>query len=124
MRRTTQFLTAGLLCLALPGCYVNTYGLQSNKNGATTTTTASQVSGSAGFSGGKVSFTSGQVPPPGAPGGYLRLSGYSGGAVVAVLVLGDLLNYIAGRTQPKPLPADAKIMETCSCYKKEVTSDK
>lgn len=108
-----------LACFQLAGCYVNTYGVQSTRGGATTTTTASQVSGSASFSGGKIWFSSGQVPPPGSPGGYLRLSGSSGGALLAGLVIGDLLNYLAGWNQPKPLPPDAKIMETCSCYRKE-----
>jgi len=119
MRRAAHILTAVLLCLALPGCYVNSYGLQSESNGRTSTVTATQVSGSASFSGGKIAFSSGQVPPPNAPGGHLRLSGNAGGAMVAGLVVADLLNYIAGRTQPRPLPADAKIMETCSCYRKD-----
>ncbi len=123
MRRAAHVLTTVLLCLALPGCYVNTYAVQSTNGGETRTTTASQVSGSASFSGGKIAFSSGQVPPLNAPGGHLRVSGNAGGALVAVLVFADFLNYIAGRTQPKALPADTKIMDTCSCYKKPVSSE-
>jgi len=114
---------AALLCLALPGCYVNTYGLQSTSGGATTTVTSSQVRGSASFSGGRAAFSYGRVPPPGAPGGHAYLGQGASAVVITGLVLGDLFNYIRGAPAPKELPAGTKIMDTCSCYKKEVISD-
>jgi hypothetical protein len=123
MRRAAPFLTAVLSCLALPGCYISTYGVQSNSGGATTTTTASKVSGSASFPGGRVAFSSGQVPPPGAPGGHAYLGNGGSALVVTGVVLADFLNYIRGEPRPKELPADTKIMGTCSCYKKPVMSD-
>jgi hypothetical protein len=114
-----------LLCVPLAGCYVNMHGVQSTSGGTTTTVTATQVSGLAKFGSGRVAFSSGQVPPPSAPGGHLRWSGNAGGAILAGVVVADLLSYIAGWNGPKPLPEGTKIMDTCSCFKKEeVTSDK
>ncbi len=112
-----------LACLPLTGCYVNRYGLQSTSGGATTTTTASKVSGSASFSGGKIAFSSGQVPPPGAPGGHAYLGNGASALLVTGVVLADFLNYIRGEPRPKALPADTKIMGTCSCYQKPVNSE-
>ncbi len=114
-----------LSCLALSGCYVNMHGVQSTGGGTTTTATSSQVSGSARFSGGQLAFSSGQVPPAGAPGGHVSLG--KGAAVVLVtgIVLADLFNYLRGEPRPKALPEGTKIMDTCSCFKQEeVTSDK
>ncbi|MBI3045357.1 MAG: hypothetical protein HYY78_21295 [Betaproteobacteria bacterium] len=112
-----------LLCLALSGCYVKLYGHQSSGGGTTTTAAAGQVSGSAKFSGGKVAFSAGRVPPAGAPGGHLSL----GKGATAVLVLGwvvaDFVNYIRGEPRPKPLAPDARIADTCSCYKDPVISE-
>jgi hypothetical protein len=124
MRRAASFLTTALLCLALPGCYLSTYGVQSTSGGATTTTTASKVSGSASFPGGRVAFSSGQVPPPGAPGGHAHYLGNGGSALVVTgVVLADFFNYIRGEPRPRELPADTKIMGTCSCYQKPVNSE-
>jgi len=95
------------------------YGLQSTSGGATTTTTASQVRGSASFSGGKVAFSSGQVPAPGAPGGHAYLGTSGSALLVTGVVLADFFNYIRGDPRPKALPEGTKIMDTCSCYRKD-----
>jgi hypothetical protein len=108
------------VCLALSGCHATLYGYQSTGGGTTTTTTSSHVSGSTSFSGGRVSFSSGGHPvPANAPGGYA--SGSAAGVLVVGVVLADLLYYMVGPSQPKPLAPDTKISHTCSCYKK--TSD-
>lgn len=116
-------LIAVLTCLALPGCYVKLHGHQSTGGGTTMTTTASQVGGSAKFSGGKLAFSSGAVPPAGAPGGQVSL----GKGASAVLILGwvfaDLVDYIRGEPRPKPLAPDVRIADTCSCYQKPVNGE-
>ena len=112
-----------LLCLPLTGCYVSTYGVQSTSGGTTTTATASKVSGSASFSGGKMAFSSGQVPPPNAPGGHAYLGNSGSALLVTGVVFADFFNYIRGDPRPKPLPADTKIMGTCSCYQRPVNSE-
>jgi len=114
---------AVLSCLSLSGCFVNLHGVQSTGGGTTTTVTSSQVSGAARFSGGQVAFSSGQVPPRGAPGGQVFLGKGASMFLVAGVVIADLLNYAAGRGEPRPLPGDAKIMETCSCYQKPVSGE-
>jgi hypothetical protein len=113
-----RIATAALLCVALSGCHATLYGSQSSSGGTVTTTTSGQVGGSAKLSSGKVSFSSGQPVSPSAPGGTLKLSGSAAGVLVAGLVLIDLVRYIAGAAEPKPLAPDARIAETCSCYKK------
>src|SRR5919106_174165 len=95
--------SVALLLLSLPGCHATLYGNQSTGSGATTTTTASQVGGSATFSGGRVSFSSGQPVPPNAPGGTFKLSGSAAGALVVGVVLADLFHSMAGPSQPRPL---------------------
>lgn len=124
MRKPAHTLIALLLCMALPGCYVKLYGHQSTSGGTNTTTTASQVSGSAKFAGGKVSFSSGQVPPPNAPGGHVSLGKGASAVLVVGLIIADLVNYIRGEPPPKPLAADAKILETCTCYQKPVSGER
>ena len=99
------------------------YGNQSTSGGASTTTTAGAVSGSAKFSGGRVAFSTGQVPPPGTPGGSVRLSGDAAVVLLGVVVLADLVHYIVGDPPPKPLPPGTRIADTCSCYQKSVTGD-
>jgi len=124
MKFPARALIAILPCLALSGCYVNLYGVQSTSGGTTTTTTASQVSGSAKFSGGKIAFSSGQVPPPGAPGGHAYLGKGASALLVTGVVIADLFNTIRGEPRPRALPAGTQIMDTCSCFKKEVISDR
>ena len=100
------------------------YGNQSANGGAMATTTSSQISGVATFSGGRAAFSYGQVPTASAPGGHLGLSGDAvAGLIIGVIVV-DLLNYIHGEAGPKPLPPDTRIADTCSCYKKPVTGDR
>ena len=123
MRPVARAIVAALSCLALSGCYVKTYSVQSSSNGQSATATSTQVSGSASFAGGRASFSSGQVPPPNAPGGQASLSKSGSVALVAGFMIADFLGYVAGIAQPKPLPADAKIMETCSCYQRPVNSE-
>jgi len=125
MSIATRAGVAFLLCLPLTGCYVKTHGVQSTSGGTTTTVTSSQVVGVAKFSGGAVAFSSGQVPPSSAPGGHLRWSGNTSGAILVGVVIADLLGHMVGWNQPNPLPKGTKIMDTCSCFKQEeVTSDK
>jgi hypothetical protein len=104
--------------VTLSGCQATLYGNQSTGGGTTTTTTASAVSGSATFSGGRVSFSTGQPVPPNAPGGTLKVSGSAAGVLVVGVVLADWFYYMVGPSQPKPLAPDARIADTCSCYKK------
>jgi len=99
MKFPARVLIAILLCLALSGCYVNRYGVQSTSGGTTTTVTSSQVSGSAKFSGGKIAFSSGQVPPPSAPGGHAYLGKGASALLVTGIVLGRPLQHHPGRAQ-------------------------
>ena len=118
-------LIVALACLALPGCYVKTYGNQSVNGGATATTTSSQVGGTARFSAGRASFSSGQPAARGAPGGQVSL-GRSGGVIVAVgLVITETVHYLGALFNPgsqAALAADS-IADTCSCYRKPVMSN-
>lgn len=113
MARTTVTV---LLCLTLSGCYVKMYGNQSTSGGTTATTTSSQVSGSTKFAGGKASFSSGQPVSTSAQGGYVKLSGNAAAVLVVGLVIADLVNYIRGEPQAKPLAPGTAISHTCSCY--------
>ena len=108
-----------LLCVPLTGCYVKMTGSQSTSGGPNTTVTSSQVSGSAKFSGGKVGFSSGQPIPPGAPGGYLKLSGNAAGVLVVGVMIADFMNYIRGQPKPVQRADGVSIAETCSCYQKD-----
>ena len=123
MRIVARAIIVTLPCLALSGCYVNMHGVQSTSGGTTTTATSSQVSGAAKFSGGRVAFSSGQVPPPGTPGGSAYLGQGASVVLITGIVLADLFNYIRGEPRPKALPAGTKIMDTCSCYQKQVMGD-
>lgn len=105
-----------VICIPLTGCYVKMHGNQSTSGGTTTTTTSSQVGGSARFAGGRASFSSGQPVSPNAPGGHLKLSGGAAAVLVVGVVIADLVNYVRGEPQPRPLPADARVMDTCSCF--------
>jgi hypothetical protein len=114
-----------LICLALPGCYVKSYGNQSASGGATSTITASQVGATARFSGGTASFSSGQPVSPAAPGGHVAL-GRGGSAIVAVgLVFAEAVNYLGAlfSARPQTAPQAGSIADTCSCYRKQVMSD-
>ncbi len=119
MRAVVRTVLAALMCLVLSGCYVKMYGVQSTGGGATTTVTSSQVHGSASFSGGKASFSSGRVPSPGTPGGHAYLGQGATAVLITGIMLADLFNYIRGAPKPQALPADTKIMDTCSCYQKQ-----
>ena len=109
-----------LLCAALPGCAVTMYGNQSTSGGTTTTTTSSQVSGSVQGANYKASFSSGGHPvSPKASGGFVSVSGNAAVVLVVGLAIADLVNYIRGEPQAKPLPPGTRIADTCSCYKKD-----
>ena len=111
-----------MICLALPGCYVKTYGYQSADG---TTTTSSQVVATAKFSGGAAAFTSGQPVSSTAPGGQVSL-GRNGSAIVAVgLVFAEAVHYLGAffNQGPQAAPQSGSIADTCSCYQKQVTSD-
>ena len=106
-----------LLCVATSGCSVAMYGNQSTSGGTTVTTTSAHVSGSAQGSNYRVAFSSGGHPvSPKASGGFVAASGSAAYALVGVLVLADLLSYIRGEPQPKPLAPGTAISHTCSCY--------
>jgi hypothetical protein len=114
-----------LLCVPLAGCAVTMYGNQSTSGGTTTTATSSQVSGSAQGANYKTSFSSGGYPvSPRASGGYVSVSGNAAAVLVVGLVFADLVNTLRGEPQAKPLPPGTAISHTCSCYQKEVISDK
>ncbi len=66
-----------------------------------------------------MAFSSGQVPPPDAPGGHAYLGNGGSALLVTAVVFADFFNYIRGDPRPKALPADTKIMDTCSCYRKD-----
>lgn len=110
---------AVLACLALSGCYVKTYGVQSSGGGTTATVTSTQVGGTAKFSGGRAAFVSGQPVSPSAPGGHVRLGSGATAVLIAGIALADFFNYIRGEPGPKDLEPGTKILETCSCYKKQ-----
>jgi len=105
------------LCAALPGCAVQLYGNQFTSAGTTTTVASSQVVASAATSNARVSFFSGQPVSAAAPGGQVRISsGSAAGVLAAVVAVAEFLDYIGGGAGPKPLPPDARISHTCSCY--------
>jgi hypothetical protein len=112
-----------LLCISLSGCYAKLHGVEMSAGGTATTTTSGQVSGSARLSGGSASFSSGQRVSPGASGGQVSLGKAASGVLIVGLVLADWINTIAGTPQPRPLRADERIMETCSCYQKPAKGD-
>jgi hypothetical protein len=112
-----------LLSLALPGCYAKMHAVETTGGGARTVTTTTQTAGAARFSHGAASFSSGPRIPANAQGGTVSL-GKGGSAVLIVgLVLADLVSYIVGPAQPRPLPPGERIMDTCSCYQKPVTGN-
>ena len=107
-----------LLCLALPGCAVSTYGVQSTGGATTTTTTSTQVAATAKFSAGRASFSSGQQVPLSAPGGHAYFS-RSGTVIVAVgLVFAEAVSYLSAMfgAQSQLAPRTDRIAHTCSCY--------
>jgi hypothetical protein len=106
------------LSLSLSGCYVKMHAVETAGGGARATTTSSQVAGSAKFSHGGATFSSGPRVSPSAPGGHVSLGKGASAVLIVGLVLADLVNYIAGTSGPKPLAPDERIMETCSCYQK------
>jgi len=113
-----------ILSVVLSGCYVKVSGVETTGGGSHAVTTSAQTAGAARFSHGSASFSSGQRVSSGAGGGQVTF-GKGASAVLAVgLVVADFLTYVAGVPGPRPLPPDERIMETCSCFKKEVTSDK
>ena len=112
-------LIAVLFCLALSGCYVKTYGLQSSGGGTTATTTSTQVGATAKFSGGRAAFSSGQAVAAGAPGGHASLGPGATAVLITGVALLDLFSYIRGEPKPKELPEGTRIMDTCSCYQKQ-----
>lgn len=112
-------LAIGLASLALSGCHATLSGSQTTANGTTTTVTTTHVSGSTSFAGGRVSFSSGGHPVAPTAGGSVKMSGSAAGVFVVGVVLSDWLYYaFGGPSQPKPLPPDTRIADTCSCYRK------
>jgi len=117
MSQPMRIAIAAFSCLALSGCYVKVAGNQPTGGGTTTTTTSGQVGGTANFSGGRASFSSGGYPvSPKASGGYASVSGNAAAVLLIGVGIVEFLNYIAGTPPPKPLPPGAAIGQTCSCY--------
>ena len=105
---------------ALSGCAVQLHGNQATSGGAIATATSSAVVASTASSNAAMAFSFGGPVSPAAPGGQLSVSG-GGGSVAAVLlvtaVVVELLNSLGGAEPPvKPLPPDARLSHTCSCY--------
>lgn len=111
-----------LLCVPLTGCYVKLYGHESASGGTATATTSSQVTGSAKFSGGRVSFASGRPVSPSAPGGHVSLNRNASAALVVGLIIADVVNYFRAKPEQLAGPRES-ISHTCSCYK-PVTGDR
>ena len=106
-----------LVCVPLAGCAVALYGNQSTSGGTTATTTSSQVSGSVQGANYKASYSPGGHPvSPMASGGYVSVGGNAAAVLVVGLAIADLVNYIRGEPQAKPLPPGTRIADTCSCY--------
>ncbi|HXF66100.1 MAG TPA: hypothetical protein VNK67_05305 [Burkholderiales bacterium] len=121
-RPAYALLAASLIPLALAGCAVRLHGLQTS-GGASATSTSAQVSGSVKFSGGRLSFSSGQVPPPSAPGGHVSLGKGASAALVLGLVLADAVTWLDARLRGQPAAPQAEqggdsIAESCSCYRR------
>jgi hypothetical protein len=112
-----------VLPLALSGCFVKVSGLETAGGGSRATTTSSQVAGSARFSHGAASFSSGPRVSPNAPGGHATLGKGASGVLIVGLVFADFWNYVVGPAHPRPLPPGERIMDTCSCYQKPAMSD-
>ena len=113
-----------LLSLSISGCAVKMHAVETAGGGARSATTSSQVAGSAKFSHGSASFSSGPRISPGAPGGHVSLGKGASAVLIMGLVVADLVNYIAGPAGPRPLPPGERIMETCSCYQKPGTGNR
>ena len=115
---------AVLLCVPLTGCFVTLHGNQTTSGGVTTTTTSSQAGGTAKFSGGRASFSSGQPVAPNAQGGQVTL-GRGGSAVLILgLVIADAVNYFSYRMSARTQPSRTEsIADTCSCYQKPVIGE-
>jgi hypothetical protein len=114
-----------MTCLALPGCYVKSYGIQSAGGGTNSTITSSQVVATAKFSNGAALFTSGQPVSATAPGGQVSL-GRNGSAILAVgLVFAEAVHYLGAFFSPgrQVAPQPGSIADTCSCYQKQVTHE-
>lgn len=107
-------------CAVLSGCAAQLHGNQATSGGVTTTTASSTVVASASGANARVGFFSGQPVSSAAPGGQVSVGG-GGGNVAAVLLISavvvEFLNSLGGtQAQVKPLPPDARISHTCSCY--------
>jgi hypothetical protein len=118
MRSAARASLVALLSLSLSGCYVKMHAVETGGGGTRAATASSQVSGGAKFSHGSASFSSGPRGSPSAPGGHLSLGKGASAVLIVGLVVADLVSYIVGPSQPKPLSPDERIMETCSCYQK------
>jgi hypothetical protein len=113
-----RHLIVVLACLALSGCYVKTYGLQTSGGGTNTTVVSSQTVATTGFSNGRASFSFGQPVSSSAPGGQVAF-GRGGGLVIAVgLVVAEAVQYVGDlfTAGPQPVVQRQSIADTCSCY--------
>jgi hypothetical protein len=123
MAPTARALLLVFLSLSLSGCYVKLHGVESGGGGSHTATASAQTAGTAKFSHGAASFSSGPRVSPSAPGGHASLGKGVSAVLIVGLVVADLVNHIVGPSQPRPLPPDERIMETCSCYQKPAMSN-
>jgi hypothetical protein len=107
------------LCVTLTGCSAHLYGNQASSGGTVTTTTTSAIAASARAGGTQLSFSSGVVPAPGAPGGQLVVNSGAGAAMLIGVLVVDAVSQLAYRLASppsRPAAAPASIMETCSCF--------
>lgn len=112
-----------LICLTLAGCAVNLHGRQSMAAGASTASTTTTSSISAGASAGQAKFSAsfGSAPPPGASGGQIGFSRGAAAVLVLGLVIAETFEFLGSQFRGTP-PARqtaaprASIAETCSCY--------
>ena len=114
-----KFLFLLFLSAVLAGCAAQLHGNQATSGGTTATTSSSAVVASSSGSNARAGVSFGQPVPLSAPGGHLSVNG--GGAVAAVMLVGavvaEFLYSLRGGEPPvKPLPPDARILHTCSCY--------
>lgn len=106
------------VCISAGGCSLSLHGRQTVQNGEAVTVTGSRIQGSAALGGqGRVSFSSGSVPPAGSSGGQLTLSRGATALVVAGAILSGLAqSWRSTKEAPRP-SGDGTIMPSCSCFR-------
>jgi hypothetical protein len=124
---TGHALRTGVLaaCVLVSGCAVTLHGTQSSGGGSTAGVSSSQLSGSARFSGGKASLSSGSPVSPRAGGAQVSLGKGPTAVLIVGLMIADAVDYFGSKlgVTAKPEPRTDSILETCSCYPKPLSSE-